>query len=46
MAEEARLPEIQADLLALAWRFERMADLFEGGIDAGNSALIQYGHSR
>jgi hypothetical protein len=29
MAEEARLPEIQADLLDLAWRFERMAALFE-----------------
>ena len=29
MAEETQLPEIQADLLDLAWRFERMADLFE-----------------
>ena len=29
MAELARLPEIQADLLDLALRFERMAALFE-----------------
>ena len=33
MAEEARLPEIQADLLDPAWRFERMADLFEASMD-------------
>jgi hypothetical protein len=33
MAEQARLPEIQADLLDLAWRFERMADLFETSMD-------------
>ena len=33
MAEEARLPEIRADLLDLAWRFERMADLFEASMD-------------
>ena len=29
MAEKARLPEIKADLLDLADRFERMALLFE-----------------
>src|SRR5215469_7489931 len=29
MAEQARLPEIKADLLELAERFERMAVLFE-----------------
>ena len=29
MAEHARLPEIKADLLELAERFERMAVLFE-----------------
>jgi hypothetical protein len=29
MAEQARLPEIQADLLDLAERFERMAALFK-----------------
>jgi hypothetical protein len=28
MAEEARLPEIKADLLDLATRFERMAAMF------------------
>src|SRR5262249_39615528 len=33
MAEEARLSEIQDDLLDLAWRFERMADLFEASMD-------------
>lgn len=31
LAEQARLPEIQADLLDLALRFERMAALFEVG---------------
>ena len=35
MAEEARLPEIRADLLDLAWRFERMADLFEASKGPG-----------
>jgi hypothetical protein len=29
MAEQSRLPEIRADLLDLATRFERMAALFE-----------------
>lgn len=29
MAEQARLPEIRSDLLDLAARFERMAELFE-----------------
>jgi hypothetical protein len=29
LAEQARLPEIKADLLDLATRFERMAILFE-----------------
>jgi hypothetical protein len=33
MAEQARLPEIQADLLDLACRFERMADLFEASME-------------
>jgi len=33
MAEEARLPVIQADLLDLAWRCERMANLFEASMD-------------
>jgi len=33
MAEEARLPKIRADLLDLAGRFERMADLFEASRD-------------
>ena len=33
MAEGARLPELRDDLLDLAWRFERMADLFEASME-------------
>ena len=32
MAEEAPLSEIRADLVDLAWRFDRMADLFEASM--------------
>ena len=32
MAEGARLPELRDELLDLAWRFERMADLFEASM--------------
>jgi hypothetical protein len=38
MAEQARLPEIKADLLDLAERFERMAALFKGSGGPGRDA--------
>jgi hypothetical protein len=38
MAEQARLPEIQADLLDLAERFERMAALFDASGGPGRDA--------
>jgi hypothetical protein len=38
MAEQARLPEIQGDLVDLALRFERMAALFELANGPGRDA--------